>query len=59
MGDQVVIGFSFAFDWLIEWCEFSGPIAKRSKAKLMQSLIIFDTELKITPTPTVTLLTAH
>ena len=32
-GDQVVIGFSFVSDWLREWCEFSGPITERSKAK--------------------------
>ena len=33
VGDQVVIGLSFASDWLREWCEFSGPIRERSKAK--------------------------
>ena len=31
--DQVAIGFSFESDWWREWCEFSGPITKRSKAK--------------------------
>ena len=28
---QVVISFSFASDWLREWCQFSGPITERSK----------------------------
>ena len=32
-GDQVVIVFSFAFDWLRGCHEFSGPITGRSKAK--------------------------
>nr|XP_058957447.1 uncharacterized protein LOC131784646 [Pocillopora verrucosa] len=27
--DHFVIDFSFASDWLKEWCEFSGPITKR------------------------------
>ena len=40
--NQVVIGFRFASDWLIEWCEFSRPITER-----MQSRIIFNTKLKI------------
>ena len=31
--DQVAIGFSFESDWWREWCEFSGPITKRSKAR--------------------------
>ena len=30
-GDQVVISVSFAFDWLREWREFSGPITEQSK----------------------------
>ena len=42
-GDQVVIGVSFACDWLREWHEFSGPIKERSKAKPMQFPITFDT----------------
>ena len=25
-GDQVMIGFSFASDWLTKWHEYSGPI---------------------------------
>ena len=29
-GDQVVIGFSFASDWLGEWREFSEPITERN-----------------------------
>ena len=37
-GNQVVVGFSFAADWLREWREFSGPITKRSKARLMQPM---------------------
>ena len=45
--DQIAIGFSFASDWLRGWREFSRPITKHSKAKLMQSRIIFDTQLKI------------
>ena len=44
---QVAIGFSFAFDWLRGWREFSGPIAERSKAKPMQTRITFDTQLTI------------
>lgn len=31
------------FAWLRERCEFSGPITVGSKAKTMQSWIIFDT----------------
>ena len=31
--DQVVISLSFAFDWLKEWREFSGPTTERSKTK--------------------------
>lgn len=46
-GDQVVIGFSFAFDWLREWREFPGPIKEESRAKPMQSRISFETQLKI------------
>ena len=30
-GDQIVIGFSFASDWLRKWREFSGPITERVK----------------------------
>ena len=46
-GDQVMIGFSFASDWLTKWREYSGPITERSKAKPRQSLITFDSQLKI------------
>ena len=46
-GNQVTIGFSFASDWLREWREFFEPITERSEAKPMQSLITFDTRLKI------------
>ena len=45
-GDQVEIGFCFAYDWLRELHEFSGPITERSKEKLMQTLITFDNQLK-------------
>ena len=37
MGDQVVICFTFASDWLKEWREIFGPITERSKAKLIKS----------------------
>ena len=30
-GDQVAMSVSFASDWLIEWHDFSGPIAEESK----------------------------
>ena len=48
-GNQVVVGFSFATDWLTEWREFSGPITKRSKARLMQPMqwITLFTQLNI------------
>ena len=39
MGDQVVICFTFASDWLKEWREIFGPITERSKAKLKYSRI--------------------
>ena len=48
MGDQVVISFSFASDWLTQWRMVSGPITMRNKAKP----IIVSTQLKST-------LTAH
>ena len=44
--DQVVTGFNFASDWLREWCEFSGPIIGRTKARTKQSRISFETQLK-------------
>ena len=46
-GDQVVIGFSFASDWLKERRKFSGPITERSEAKTKISQITFATPLKI------------
>ena len=49
-GVQVLIGFSFASDWLRKSCEFSGPITERRKEKPMQSQITFDTQLKIAVT---------
>ena len=44
--DQVVFGFSFTFDWLRLWHEFSGPITQRSEAKPKQYSITFDTHLE-------------
>ena len=46
-GDQVVIGFSFASDWLREWYEFSGPNTDQSNAKTKQSWITFDSQLTL------------
>ena len=42
--------FSFAFDWLRDWREFSRLFTGRSEAKAMQSRIAFDTKLKIART---------
>ena len=36
VSEQVMIGFSFASDWLTEWREVSGSITKRSETKSMQ-----------------------
>ena len=44
--NQVVFSFSFTFDWLRLWREFSGPITQRSKAKPKQYNITFDTQLE-------------
>ena len=33
--DYVVTDFSFAFDWIRSWLEFSKAIKERSKAKAM------------------------
>ena len=44
--NQVVFGFSFTFDWLRLWREFSGLITQRSKAKPKQYNITFDTQLE-------------
>ena len=44
-GDQVVIGFNFTNDWLIEWREVSGPITDRRQTKAIS--VTFDTDLKI------------
>ena len=49
VGDQIVVGFTFASDWLIECREFSGPITEQSKVNEMQSRITLDTQLKISP----------
>ena len=38
VGDQLMIGLSFASDWLCEWREFSGPITVQGKAKTKQAL---------------------
>ena len=45
-GDQVLICFNFACDWLREWPEFTGPIKEQRKAKTNQSQVTFDTQLK-------------
>lgn len=46
-GDQVMIGFSFASDWLSEWWRFSGPITEHCyQVKPKQSRVAFDTRLK-------------
>ena len=45
-GDQVLVCFIFAFDWLKEWPEFSGPIKEQRKAETNQSRVTFDTQLK-------------
>ena len=45
-GDQVVIGFSFASDWLRDWRESSGPMTERSKTKQRLFWISFDTYFK-------------
>ena len=45
-GDQVVIGFSFASDWLRDWRESSGPMTERSKTKHGLFRISFDTHFK-------------
>ena len=44
--DQVVIGFSFASDWLRDWRESSGPMTERSKTKQRLFWISFDTHFK-------------
>lgn len=44
--DQVMVGFSFAFDWLREWREFSRPIKERIKAKSVQPRFAFDIQVK-------------
>ena len=45
-GDQVVIGFSFASDWLRDWRESSGPMTERNKTKHGLFRISFDTHFK-------------
>lgn len=42
VGEQVVIGVSFASNWLGEWYEFSRPITERSQPIRMQFPIAFD-----------------
>ena len=46
-GNRHTIYFSFESDWLKRWREFSGPVTWRSKAKIKQSWIAFNTRLKI------------
>ena len=41
-GEQVTICFNFAFDWLIEWREFSEPIREQCTSR-----ITLHTQLKI------------
>ena len=36
VSEQVMIGFSFASDWLTEWREVSGSITEWSETKSMQ-----------------------
>ena len=45
-GDQVLNRILFVSDRLRDWCEFSGPITVRRKAKPMQCRITLDTQLK-------------
>ena len=42
-GYHVAIDFSFAFDWLRDWREFSRSVTDRSEAKPIQPWITFDT----------------
>ena len=35
-----MIGFSFEFDWLKEWCEFSRPITEQNKAKTKRQWLL-------------------
>lgn len=46
-GDQVLIDFSVATDWLKKKCKFSTPITEQSKAKTKQQQIFFNTQLEI------------
>ena len=46
VSDQVMIGFSFASDWLRKWREIFRPITESNKAKPMKSRITFHTQLK-------------
>ena len=46
--DQITTRSSFESDWLRRCLELSGPITRRSKEKLQQSSITFDTQLKNT-----------
>ena len=49
VGDWVVIGFYryLVSDWLREWPKCSGLITQWNKAKLLQSCITLDTQLKM------------
>ena len=42
-GYHVAIDFSFTFDWLRDWREFSRSVTDRSEAKPIQPWITFDT----------------
>ena len=45
-GDQVVITFSFASDWMREWLQFSWPITVRRKGTTMKPRITFDQSIR-------------
>ena len=46
-GDQIIIGFSSASDWLGEWRESLGSVTEQSKAKPRENRVIFDTRFKM------------
>ena len=46
-GDQIVIGATFASDWLRSWSGFSGRITERSKTRPMLSWTTFNTQFYI------------
>ena len=44
LSDQVVIGFSLAFDWLRGWPEYSEPIKSEVKQNQRKLGYTFDTQ---------------